>query len=284
MPNLWILVLALLLWILPIGVAWADTAPDTGVQPHPSEARAHAYLALDPPDWGAAREAFTEAAQAGSSTAMSHLGWMYEEGRGVERDTAKAAHWYQRAARAGAQDFAVKLGWMHLAGDGVPRDRDQAEYWFQSAIDAGHAPARIALASVLIADALGGRDTERVFEARPLLERALEEGQLLAAYFLARLYIEGIGGHPVDDGMAVYYTRIGAEDGHAQMQGWLAFLYFNGQGVDADRVTAAKWANLAAAQGDVLGNELRLLLDAALEPDELAEARRRAVEWALARP
>lgn len=274
--------LAALLCALLIGPVGADTEmPTAATDP---ETRAHAYMALDPPDWDAARDAFTQAAESGSRTAMSHLGWMYEEGHGVERDASQAVQWYSRAARAGAHDFAIKVAWMYLSGDGVARDRVQAESWFRQAIDAGHTPAKTALASVLIADALGGRETQRVFEARSLLEEALDEGQLLAAFFLARLYIEGIGDHPVDDGMAEHYTRIGAEDGHAQMQGWLAFMYYNGRGVEADPVEAAKWANLAAAGGDSLGNRLRLVLDEQLEPDEVQEARRRAVEWALARP
>ncbi len=276
--------LAALLCGFLIGPVGADTGSQFGADAEAAEARAHASMALDPPDWDAAYAAFNQAAEAGSPTAMSYLGWMYEEGHGVARDAGKAAHWYGRAARAGAHELAIKLGWMHLSGDGVARDRSQAEDWFQRAIDAGHAPAGIALASVLIADALGGRDTERVFEARALLEEALDAGYGLAAYFLARLYIEGIGGHPVEDGLAAHYTRIGAEDGHAQMQGWLAFMYYNGQGVAADHVTAAKWANLAAAEGDVLGNQLRLVLEQQLEPGEMQEARRRAVEWALARP
>jgi uncharacterized protein len=246
-----------------------------------AEARAHAHMALEPPDWDAARAAFAEAAEQGSPSAMSYLGWMYEKGHGVVRDGDQAAEWYGRAARAGAHDFAVKLGWMYLGGDGVDRDRDQAEFWFRHALDAGHVPARIAWASVLIADAQGGRDPERVFEARELLEQALEEGVTLAAYFLARIYIEGIGAQTVDDDLAAYYTRLGADDGHAQMQGWLALMYANGQGVERDLVAAAKWANLAAANGDPLGGRLRLMLDEQLDPEQVREARERAVDWAL---
>ena len=277
-----IFVLAVLLWVLLAGPLLADSdLPGAAAAP---ETRAHAYMALDPPDWDSARAAFEEAAEAGSSTAMGYLGWMYEEGHGVEPDAGEAVRWYGKAARSGAHDFALKVGWMHLSGNGVPRDREQAEHWFRRAIDAGHAPAKTAWASVLIADALGGRNTEQVPEARSLLEEALEEGHVLASYFLARLYIEGIGGHPVDDGMAAHYTRIGAESGHPQMQGWLALMYFEGRGVDADPVMAAKWANLAASEGDSLGNGLRLALEEQLEPGQIDEARRRAVEWALARP
>ncbi|TVP82520.1 tetratricopeptide repeat protein [Thioalkalivibrio sp.] len=277
-PGIRFLLVIAALLLVPVTAA-AEEPEDTFGQD--AEARAHAYMAQEPPEWDAARAAFAEAAKQGSPRAMSYLGWMYEGGHGVARDGELAAKWYGRAARAGAHDFAVKLGWMYLGGDGVDRDRDQAEFWFRYAIEAGHAPAQVAWASVLIADAQGGRDPERVFEAQELLEEALEEGLMLASYFLARLYIEGIGTQSADDALAAHYTRIGADDGHGQMQGWLAFMYVNGQGVDRDLVTAAKWANLAAANGDSLGHGLRLMLDEQLAPEQVREARQRAVDWAL---
>ncbi|MBK1646761.1 hypothetical protein CKO25_19385 [Thiocapsa imhoffii] len=246
-----------------------------------AESRAHALMRQDPPDWTGARAAFEEAAEAGSPSAMSYLGWIYETGQGIPKSGEQAAHWYARAARAGAHQYAVKLGWMYLGGDGVRADRAQAETWFNSAITADYAPARIAWASVLIADAQGGRDPERVEEARTLLEDALADGQSLAAYFLARLYIEGIGGHPVDPDRAAHYTRIGAENGDARLQGWLASMYYQGRGVPEDRMTAAMWASLAAAEGDPFGEQIYLVLEASLSPEEIAEARRRADTWAL---
>ena len=257
------------------------SAADSAIDP---ETRAHAFMALDPPDWESARESFQEAAEAGSPTAMSHLGWIYEQGHGTPKDGEQAAEWYARAARAGAHQFAIKLGWMYLGGgDGVARDRARAEFWFAQAIEAGHAPARIAWASVLIADAQGGRDPERVSEARELLVTALDEGYPLAAFFLARLYLEGIGGHPVDAERAAHYTRIGAEDGNSQLQGWLAFMYFEGRGVARDLLTAAMWANLAAAAEDSLGQQLLPVIEEELPPAEIQEARQRAAAWALER-
>jgi len=261
-----------------VTVAADDDSDRTGSGP---ETRAHAAMAMEPPNWMRALEAFIEAAEAGSPTAMSYVGWIYEHGHGVPRDGEKAAEWYARAADAGAQDFAVKLGWMYLAGDGVARNRQQAEAWFSRSVDAGHGPGKLAWASVLIADAQGGKNPERVFEARELLEDALDDGIALASYFLARLYIEGIGDHPVDDEAAAHYTRIGAESGDARMQGWLALMHLEGRGVVQDPVAAGKWANLAAANGDSMGDQIRRLLEATLEPDALQAARRLAVEWAL---
>lgn len=249
----------------------------------PAEARAHAHMAADPPAWDAARAAFREAADAGSPTAMAHLGWMYEEGHGVTASGDEAAFWYGRAARAGAHDYAMKLGWMYLGGQHVKQDRASAEAWFEFGVDAGHIPTQVAWASVLISDALGGRNPERVYEARALLDAALIEGYSLASFFLARLYMEGIGGHPVDAQQAAKYTRMGADDGNAQMQGWLAVMYLRGEGVEVDVIQAAKWANLAAAGGDSSGNQLRIALEGQLEPAQLQAARQSAVNWALAR-
>jgi uncharacterized protein len=261
---------------LAIGIAAAEPAPT-------AESRAHAYMTADPPDWASARAAFAEAADAGSPSAMSYLGWMYEEGHGVTADAGRAVQWYARAARAGAHPFAIKLGWMYLAGQGIEPDRATAEGWFRFAIDAGHHPANIALASVLISDALGGRDPQRVFEARELLESALGQGQSLASYFLARLFLEGVGSHPVDAERAVQYALVGADAGHAEAQGLLALMAHEGEGMDADPVLALKWASLAAAGGDRLGQQIRLELEDSLAPEQIAAGRAQAVDWAMAR-
>lgn len=278
--------LALLWVVFMLGVALPSShalAEDEQAGMNP-ERLAHEAMARNPPDWDAARRFFMQAAESGSDRAMSYLGWIYETGQGVTADGARAAYWYARAVDAGAMDYAVKLGWMYLAGEGVPRDRQQAESWFKRAIDAGHAKARTALASVLIADAQGGRDPERVMEARELLEGALVQGHSLAAFFLARLYLEGISGHPIDDERAAHYTRIGAEAGHPQMQGWLALMLHQGRGLERDDVEALSWAIQAAANDDVLGQQLRPFIEADLGTDEQVEAQRRATLRSVSPP
>ncbi len=264
------------------GLLW--TAVDAEMaQPTPSaEARAHEFMRQQPPDWAGAHQAFLTAAEAGSPTAMSYLGWIYEQGHGVPADGERAAHWYAQAARAGALDYALKLGWMYLGGKGVAADRQQSEYWFEYAIAANYTPARIALASVLLADALGGKATARVFEARDLLTTALEQDNPLAAFFLARLYLEGIGDQPRDDQRGAHYAKISAEHGNAQMQGWLAVLYFSGRGVKKDLITAAMWAELAAANGDRFGEQVRRALQSRLTPEQLETAQHRAQAWTAA--
>ncbi|MFU8815652.1 MAG: tetratricopeptide repeat protein [Pseudomonadales bacterium] len=246
----------------------------------PAEAAAHGYLNHDPPRWDLARDAFTQAASAGSPTAMAHLGWIHEHGHGGAVSHPLAAHWYAKAYHAGARHLALKLGWLYLGGDEAIRDRTVAESWFRHAIEAGDLPAHVALASVLVADAQGGIAPARVHEARELLQTALAGELLIASYFLARIYLEGIGTQSVDYAKALPYIRLGAEHGHPQMQGWLARMYADGQGVAVDPLESAKWSLLAAAGGDPLGRQLERRHRAALSTQMLAEAQRRALAWA----
>lgn len=245
------------------------------------ETAAHAYMAQDPPNWRAAHAAFGRAAELGSVRAKSYLGWLYEQGHGVDTNHVTAARWYAEVADAGVHDYAVKLGWMYMGSSSLTPDREKAEYWFGQAIAGDHLAANIALASVLIADALGGKSVERVFEARSLLEVALDGGERLAAFFLARLYVEGVGGHPIEDDLGARYTRMSAEDGHSQMQGWLAQMHLQGRGVPTDRLEAAFWAALAAAGDDPLGRRLHATLSETLSAEEQKTVLERTFRWAL---
>lgn len=274
------------LMVIVIGSAGADTplpwSPQAAEQADTARMRAHAeaHLAQQPPDFEQALHWFESAAEAGSSRAMAWLGWMHEHGHGVEQDGTVAVEWYARAVEAGAVDYTLHLGWMHLRGELVTRDRALAEQWFRRGIAADHPPARVALASVLIADAQGGHHPERTVEAEALLREALDADSVIASYFLARLYGEGIGAVQRDAERAFHYTRIGAEDGNPQLQGWLGLRYARGDGIDADAILANKWASLAAANGDELGGQLRLELESAMPPEDVNESRRRAAQWA----
>lgn len=278
-PRFAAVLLAAFAWALDPAVHAATDSADVRT----IEANAHALMQLNPPDWSGARSEFERAAALGSLRAQSYLGWLYEHGHGVAVDHEEAARHYAILADGGVHEFSLKLGWMTLGRSELTPDRARAEHWFRHGIDGGHLPANIALASVLIADAVGGVAVERVDEARSLLEPALAGGESLAAFFLARLYVEGIGGHPRDPDRAAHYTRISAEDGHPQMQGWLAQMYLDGAGVPVDVREAAFWAALAASGGDQTGARIHQTLNASLSDDERKAVLERTVRWALER-
>ncbi|OOG23145.1 hypothetical protein B1C78_12175 [Thioalkalivibrio denitrificans] len=260
--------------------AWSTEA-SAGLSAHALEETARAHLDREIPDLEQAALWLHAAAEAGSGSAMAHLAYFYQQGYGVARQGDRAVYWYERAVAAGELQHTLSLGWAYLRGEPVARDRERAEDWFRQGIEAGFHPARIALASVLIADALGGLSPERALEAEELLINALPREPVLASYFLARLYLEGIGHVPHDPARGLHFTRLGAERGDVRLQGWLGRMYANGEGLEPDLSEAVKWANLSAAGGDPYGKRLRLQLEAGLSPEVVEEGRRRAVEWAI---
>jgi soluble lytic murein transglycosylase-like protein len=71
-----------------------------------------------------------------------------EHGEGVARDVEAAVALYCQAAVAGDTLARYNLGWIYANGRGVTRDDAQAAYFFQLAADQGDEPARRMLASV----------------------------------------------------------------------------------------------------------------------------------------
>lgn len=73
------------------------------------------------------------AAEQGSPTAQTYLGYMYQNGLGVPRNYFAAAGWLQLAAEQGAPTAQFLLGLLFDKGYGVPQDWVQAEVWLNLA-------------------------------------------------------------------------------------------------------------------------------------------------------
>ena len=78
---------------------------------------------------------------------------------------------------------------------------------------------------------------------------AAEQGDADAQFRLGFMYLEGRGVQQ-DDGEAVKLFGQAAEQGHAAAQNNLGAMYYNGRGVQQDDEGAVKWYRLAAEQGD----------------------------------
>ncbi len=66
----------------------------------------------------------------------------FEHGEGVNRDSAQALKLYCEGAKAGDVEAQYSLGWMYANGRGVPRDDALAAYYFQLAAEQKHEPSR----------------------------------------------------------------------------------------------------------------------------------------------
>jgi TPR repeat protein len=69
-------------------------------------------------------------------------GQMFYDGKGVDRDYAKAVNWYHRAADQNYPEAQFKLGVMYANGIGVEKNLDRAFSWYSAAASQGHAKAR----------------------------------------------------------------------------------------------------------------------------------------------
>ncbi len=82
-----------------------------------------------------------------------------------------------------------------------------------------------------------------------------------------------------DYGEAVKWFRKAADQGDAVAQAKLGIMYSEGWGVTQDYVQAHMWYNLSAAKGIKFGREGRDSLAEQMTPAQIAEARRLAWKW-----
>lgn len=82
----------------------------------------------DSSDWVQVQRFERQLAEAreGKLSAMYEVGRMYERGRGVDIDLAKAARWYEKAASAGNAPAQARLGILYFEGRGVAQDHQRA--------------------------------------------------------------------------------------------------------------------------------------------------------------
>ena len=68
-------------------------------------------------------------AEKGDAQAQFDLGWMYDEGNGIEQDSSEATKWYRKAAERGLAMAQLNLGAMYEIGEGIPQDYQEAARW-----------------------------------------------------------------------------------------------------------------------------------------------------------
>src|SRR5260370_34190648 len=81
-----------------------------------------------------AQEAWVQLARAGDARAQTGLGFMYYSGRGVPRDSVRAAEFFQRAAEQGEPTAQLFLAQMYFKSDGVPMNAPLAMMWVELAL------------------------------------------------------------------------------------------------------------------------------------------------------
>jgi uncharacterized protein len=81
-------------------------------------------------------------ANGGEARAQYDLGLMYDQGKGVPQNDARAKYWYGLAAEQGEPRAQYNLGLMYLNGQGVQQDLVTAYYWITLSANRGNVNAR----------------------------------------------------------------------------------------------------------------------------------------------
>ena len=80
-------------------------------------------------DYIVAEKQFREAAEQGDATAQYNLALMYDSGKDIPQDDAKAIKWYLEAATQGYAPAQYNLSMVHFFGKGTPQDYVAAYKW-----------------------------------------------------------------------------------------------------------------------------------------------------------
>ena len=213
-------------------------------------------------------------AKQGDAEAQYKLGYMYETGKGVERDVAAAAIWYRKAAEQGDAWAQRNVDSLVAENPQVfaqqPRER-------RNETPRPSPPATPPIASQIDqCDAAYKRDDYA--NAFSLCGPIAEQGGAREQSYVGYMYETGKGVER-DVAAAAIWFRKAAEQGIADAQFNLGVMYDNGRGVPQDYVQAHKWYNLAAVSGDADAVKNRDLAAAKMTPAQIVEAQKLATEF-----
>jgi TPR repeat protein len=159
-----------------------------------------------------------------SSKALFELGICYEEGNGVEPDSALALQWYTQSALSmngtdrientgenQAAESQFRLGLYHEFGtNGAEKDIHTSLNWYRQAAGNGHS---------------------------------------IAQYKIGICYEKGFANIEKNEQLAINYYRQSSEQGYAPAQHQLGLCLFNGIGIGKNIKEAVRWYQLSAEQG-----------------------------------
>ncbi|MEC9483304.1 MAG: hypothetical protein UMU75_08285 [Halomonas sp.] len=196
--------------------------------------------------------------QQGFPPAYYEMGKLYEQGQGVERDLAKAAHYYDEALRVPSPilgNASLHLGRLYRDGQGVERNDRLAYLLFRQAVAEQAGPsAKVALADMLAQ----GRGTQAAPDkAAALYSQAAAMGNTQALRELATGYSRG-GRLERDSALARKYAqryanklKQRARQGDVDAMAGLAGLYDDDGLLGPQPQAHRRWLLAAARAGHV---------------------------------
>ncbi len=106
-------------------------------EPTPKELFNLGMLSYDKQDFSKARKYFEKACELNSGSGCNFLGFLYENGQGVEKDLIKAAYFYPKACELNSGGGRAALGDLYYDGEGVEKNLIKAAQFYSKACRLG---------------------------------------------------------------------------------------------------------------------------------------------------
>jgi TPR repeat protein len=293
-----------------LGLQLLESAAQSGVPDHLFDlAKA---LGTDDATLPRAAVIFEQAAAAGHVEAAVSLGVLYQDGRGVAQDYARALALYDAPAKAGHPRAMNNLGLMYVRGTGVAQDYERAAAYFSAAIDGGLRTAMTnlgvlyengfgvpfdearanelyrlggggggeaatpdaATASVIYDGRLQAVDTSA--EGLAAIRTLAQAGDPVARFQLGWALMQTLDASFTEYKQSAAMFQAGAQIGHGPSMANLGVMYFRGQGLPQDYVLGQMWLLKARAAGVTEAAAFSEALSGTMTPTQINESQKRA--------
>jgi hypothetical protein len=172
--------------------------------------------------------------EGGFAMGCTHLGVMYENGFGIDKDAAQATALYRKACDGGHQQGCTHLGVMYQYGTGVARDGAQAAALYRQGCDGGE-PAGCTYLGWMYASGTGVNHDD--VQAAAFFRKGCDGGFASGCTYLGLRYAKGVGVDKDDLGASALY-RQGCDGGDPAGCTNLGLMYGSGIGVSKDDTQA----------------------------------------------
>lgn len=213
--------------------------------------------------------------QAGNALAAYNLAYMFDNGKGIERDAEAATELYEKAALRGLSAGKWNYGCRLFQGLGVERNYDAAAYWIQQAALEGVTNAEGQFA-ILLEGGYG------LLKNMPMAihwyQHAAYKGEPYSLCRLAEFISDGTIVQEDPTKVIAELYRQAAEKGNKKALFKYAEILETGKGIQQDVKAAIEWYRLSAEQDN--NEEAKLKFVILVEEHAFIDLRERAnIDW-----
>ena len=194
-------------------------------------------------------EWYSKSAEQGYSYGQYMLGLCYYLGHGVEKDHAKAVEWYSKSAEQGNSNGQWRLGLCYYFGYGVEKDDAKAVEWYAKSAEQGNSVGQYRLGACYYFGHGVKKDHKKAVE---WYSKSAEQGNSEGQWRLGLCYSSGKGVEMNFAIAAELYAK-SAEQGNPEGQWRLGLCYYIGDGVKKNYEKAVEWYAKSAEQGNSVG-------------------------------